>query len=76
MAEIVVGVIHFLIACVLVLLVLLHSGRDSGGLSGMGGVGGGGGGLGTGALVEKNLDRWTIGFALAFLVTTISLIKL
>lgn len=76
MLETIVGVIHFIISAILVFLVLLHSGRDSGGLSGMGGIGGGGGGLGTGALVEKNLDRWTVVFSIAFLITTIALIKI
>jgi preprotein translocase subunit SecG len=59
---------------VLVLLILMHSGKDSG-LSGAFGVGSGSGPLGGGSLVEKNLNRWTIIFALLFAINTIVLIK-
>ena len=31
--------------------------------------------LGGGSLVERNLNRWTIGFAIAFAVNTVLLIK-
>jgi preprotein translocase subunit SecG len=58
----------------LILLILMHSGKDSG-LSGAFGVGTGQGSLGGGSLVERNLNRWTIGFAIAFAVNTILLIK-
>ncbi len=46
----------------LVFLILMHSGKDSG-LSGAFGVGTGAGPLGGGSLVERNLNRWTVGFA-------------
>ena len=46
------------------------------GLSGAFGVGTGAGPLGGGSLVERNLNRWTIGFAIAFVVNTIILIKI
>jgi preprotein translocase subunit SecG len=59
----------------LVFLILMHSGKDSG-LSGAFGVGTGAGPLGGGSLVERNLNRWTIGFAVAFVVNTIILIKI
>jgi preprotein translocase subunit SecG len=58
----------------LILLILMHSGKDAG-LSGAFGVGTGQGSLGGGSLVERNLNRWTIGFAIAFAVNTILLIK-
>ena len=51
---------------VLIFLVLMHSGKDSG-LSGAFGVGSGQGPLGGGSLVERNLNRWTIFFAVAVL---------
>ena len=73
--QIAVGAIHVFISVVLVFLVLLHSGKDTG-LSGMGGIGGGGGSSFGGAMVEKNLDRWTIGFGIAFFITTVILIKI
>lgn len=68
--------LHILISVGLIFLILLHSGKDSG-LSGMGGVGSGGGGpFGSGgAMLEKNLNRWTVGFAIAFLITTVILVK-
>ena len=47
---------------VLIFLVLMHSGKDSG-LSGAFGVGSGTGPLGGGSMVERNLNRWTIFFA-------------
>lgn len=58
----------------LIFLILMHSGKDSG-LSGAFGVGSGSGPLGGGSLVERNLNRWTVGFALAFVINTILLIK-
>ena len=62
------------IAIVLIFLILMHSGKDAG-LSGAFGVGSGQGPLGGGSLVERNLNRWTVGFAIAFAVNTILLIK-
>ena len=63
-------------SAVLVALVLMHSGKDAG-LSGAFGIGGGGGGgLGSGSLVERNLDRWTIFFAVLFVVNTLVLLKI
>ena len=63
-----------IISVVVILLILLHSGKDAG-LSGAFGVGSGQGPLGGGSLVERNLNRWTVGFAIAFAVNTIILIK-
>jgi preprotein translocase subunit SecG len=53
----------------------MHSGKDSG-LSGAFGVGTGAGPLGGGSLVERNLNRWTIVFAILFGLNTIILIKI
>jgi preprotein translocase subunit SecG len=63
------------ISVVLILLVLLHSGKDAG-LSGAFGVGTGAGPFGGGSLVERNLDRWTIVFALLFVANIIILLKI
>lgn len=59
----------------LIFLILMHSGKDAG-LSGAFGVGSGAGPLGGGSLVERNLNRWTIGFAVLFVINTIVLIKI
>jgi preprotein translocase subunit SecG len=64
------------ILCVgVVFLILMHSGKDAG-LSGAFGVGSGAGPLGGGSLVERNLNRWTVAFAVLFVVNTIILIKI
>ena len=72
--ELIFSVIQVFISIVLIFLVLMHSGKDAG-LSGAFGVGTGQGPLGGGSLVERNLNRWTIGFAIAFTVNTIILLK-
>ncbi|HZO78520.1 MAG TPA: preprotein translocase subunit SecG [Solirubrobacteraceae bacterium] len=69
------GILQVFISVVLVFLILMHSGKDAG-LSGAFGVGSGAGPLGGGSLVERNLNRWTIGFAIVFVLNTIALIKL
>jgi len=71
---VVLGVIQVFISFVLIFLVLMHSGKDAG-LSGAFGVGTGSGPFGGGSLVERNLNRWTVGFAIAFAVNTILLLK-
>jgi preprotein translocase subunit SecG len=73
--ETLLGVVQVLIAMVLIFLVLLHSGKDTG-LSGAFGIGQSGSAFGGGSLVERNLDRWTIFFAILFAVNTIVLLKL
>ncbi len=72
--ELLFSIIQVVICVVLIFLVLMHSGKDAG-LSGAFGVGSGQGPLGGGSLVERNLNRWTVGFAIAFAVNTIILIK-
>jgi preprotein translocase subunit SecG len=59
----------------LIFLILMHSGKDAG-LSGAFGVGTGAGPLGGGSLVERNLNRWTILFAVVFVLNTIVLIRI
>ena len=71
----ILGVVQVFICVVLVFLILMHSGKDAG-LSGAFGVGTGAGPFGGGSLVERNLNRWTVGFAAAFVVNTIILIKI
>ena len=64
-----------IISIVLILLILMHSGKDAG-LSGAFGVGTGAGPFGGGSLVERNLDRWTIFFAILFVANVILLLKI
>jgi preprotein translocase subunit SecG len=71
----ILSVLQVFVAIVLIFLILMHSGKDSG-LSGAFGVGTGSGPLGGGSLVERNLNRWTIGFAIVFAVNTIVLLKI
>ena len=73
--EVVLGVFQVIISIVLIFLVLLHSGKDAG-LSGAFGIGQTGSSFGGGSLVERNLDRWTIFFAVLFVVNTIVLLKI
>ena len=73
--EGVLNVVQVLVSVILIFLVLLHSGKDAG-LSGAFGIGSGGGSFGGGSLVERNLDRWTIFFAIMFAVNTIVLLKI
>ncbi len=72
--ETVDSVIQVILAVIVVFLVLMHSGKDSG-LSGAFGVGSGQGPLGGGSLVERNLNRWTVFFAVLFFVNAIILLK-
>jgi preprotein translocase subunit SecG len=72
--EAILSILQVVIAIVLILLVLMHSGKDAG-LSGAFGVGSGTGPLGGGSMVERNLNRWTIVFALLFVGNTILLLK-
>jgi preprotein translocase subunit SecG len=69
------GILQVFICVVLIFLILMHSGKDAG-LSGAFGVGTGAGPFGGGSLVERNLNRWTVGFAVVFAINTIVLIKI
>jgi preprotein translocase subunit SecG len=70
----ILGVLQVFIAAVLVFLILLHSGKDAG-LSGAFGIGGGGSQIGGGSMVERNLDRATVFFAVLFVVNTVLILK-
>jgi preprotein translocase subunit SecG len=72
--ETLLSILQVAISVVLVLLVLMHSGKDSG-LSGAFGVGTGAGPLGGGSMVERNLNRWTVFFAVLFLLNALILLK-
>ena len=63
--------IHVIVSGILIVFVLLHSGRG-GGLSDMFG-GAAGGSLAGSTVVEKNLDRLTVVVALVFTFTTMLL---
>ena len=67
--------IQVIISGVLIFLILLHSGKDTG-LSGAFGLGGGGSSFGGGSMVERNLDRATIFFAIVFALNTVVLLKI
>jgi preprotein translocase subunit SecG len=69
------SVVQVIVSVVLILLILMHSGRDTG-LSGAFGVGSGQGPMGGGSLVERNLNRWTVFFAVLFGLNTIILLKI
>jgi preprotein translocase subunit SecG len=72
--ETLLSILQVAISVILVFLILMHSGKDSG-LSGAFGVGSGTGPLGGGSMVERNLDRATVFFAVLFVVNTIVLLK-
>jgi preprotein translocase subunit SecG len=67
--------LQVILAVIVIVLVLLHSGKDAG-LSGAFGVGTGAGPFGGGSLVERNLNRWTIFFAVLFAVNVLVLLKI
>jgi preprotein translocase subunit SecG len=74
MIQSLLSVLQVFVSVILIFLVLLHSGKDAG-MSGAFGVGTAGGSSG-GSLMERNLDRWTILFAIVFVVNTIVLLKI
>ena len=73
--EAILSGVQVILAVIVIVLVLLHSGKDTG-LSGAFGVGTGAGPFGGGSLVERNLNRWTIFFAVLFAVNVIVLLKI
>ena len=72
MVNTILSVAQVPIAVGVIFLVLLHSGKDAG-MSGAFGVGVAGGTSG-GSLMEKNLDRWTIIFAVVFVLNTMAIL--
>ncbi|HWP33277.1 MAG TPA: preprotein translocase subunit SecG [Solirubrobacterales bacterium] len=69
------SILQVVIAGTLIFLILLHSGKDTG-LSGAFGIGGGGSAFGGGSMVERNLDRATVFFAVLFVLNTLVLLKI
>jgi preprotein translocase subunit SecG len=72
--ESILSILQVIISVVLIFLVLMHSGKDAG-LSGAFGVGTGQGSLGGGSLIERNLNRWTVFFAIIFAINIVLLLK-
>ncbi len=72
--ETILEITQVLLSVAVIFLVLMHSGKDSG-LSGAFGVGTGAGPFGGGSLVERNLNRWTVAFGVAWVVNVIVLLK-
>jgi preprotein translocase subunit SecG len=68
----VVAVLNVLLACALIALVLMHSGRDTG----FGGLGFTPMSHGGQHIVERNLTRLTVVVAILFTITTIGLFYL
>ena len=73
--EAILSGLQIILAVVVIVLILLHSGKDAG-LSGAFGVGTGAGPFGGGSLVERNLNRWTVVFSVALVANTIILLKI
>jgi preprotein translocase subunit SecG len=73
--EAILSGVQVILSVIVIVLVLLHSGKDAG-LSGAFGVGTGAGPFGGGSLVERNLNRWTIFFAILFAANVIVLLKI
>jgi preprotein translocase subunit SecG len=69
------SVVQVFLSVIVIFLVLLHSGKDAG-LSGAFGIGGGGSSFGGGSMVERNLDRATIFFAVLWVLNTFVLLKI
>ena len=67
--------LQIFLAVLLIVLILMHSGKDAG-LSGAFGVGTGAGSLGGGSFMERNLNRWTIFIALLFVANVLVLLKI
>jgi preprotein translocase subunit SecG len=73
--ETILEIVQVALSITLIFLVLMHSGKDAG-LSGAFGVGSGAGPFGGGSLVERNLNRWTVAFAIVWVINTIVLLKI
>lgn len=72
MLDGIVAVIHLLICLSLIFLILLHAGRG-GGMGDMFGGGMSSGNVGGSTVVEKNLDRLTVGLSVLFAISTLTL---
>ncbi len=67
--------LQIFMSVVLIVLVLMHSGKDAG-LSGAFGVGASGSSIGAGPLLERNLTRYTIAVAILWVANVIVLLKI
>ncbi len=74
MLENILSVVQVGLSILVMVLVLMHSGKDAG-LSGAFGVGTGAGPFGGGSLVERNLNRWTVFFGVLWAANSIVLLK-
>ena len=73
--EAILSGVQIILAVIVMVLILMHSGKDAG-LSGAFGVGGSSSSYGgSTAIVEKNLDRVTVVSAIVFFLTTFFLAK-
>jgi preprotein translocase subunit SecG len=72
--ETILSLVQLILSALLILLVLMHSGKDAG-LSGAFGVGSSSGKFSGGSMMEKNLNRYTVGVAVLFVLNTIILLK-
>ena len=72
MLDGIVAVIHLLICLSLIFLILVHAGRG-GGMGDMFGGGMSSGNVGGSTVVEKNLDRLTVGLSILFAISTLTL---
>ncbi len=72
--ETILSMVQVFLSLAIILLVLMHSGKDAG-LSGAFGVGSGAGRLGGGSMVERNLNRYTVAISILFVLNTIILLK-
>lgn len=68
-------VLQVMLCVLLIVLVLMHSGKDAG-LSGAFGVGASGSSIGAGPLLERNLTRYTIAVGILFVANVIAIGKL
>jgi preprotein translocase subunit SecG len=73
--ETILEVVQVVLSFAVILLVLMHSGKDAG-LSGAFGVGTGSGPLGGGSLVERNLNYWTVAFGVLWVLNVLILLKI
>ena len=73
--EAILSGFQVILAVIVIVLILMHSGKDAG-LSGAFGVGTGAGPLGGGSLVERNLTRWQIIVSRIFVLNVIVLQKI
>jgi preprotein translocase subunit SecG len=73
--EAILSGFQVILAVIVIVLILMHSGKDAG-LSGAFGVGTGAGPLGGGSLVERNLTRWTIFFSCLLVANVIVMLKI